>query len=360
MFRYLDSNQDNRIQSSASCQLLNTGLEATDISGMRYLLLTPEYRSRRSGAKHWAEHGDSSPTFDPAVEIAAPPDVDPQAPAVALSNVLTHGLRVMALQRGTAKLAGLRVRGVQPEPLGRLNVCGLVYVDAKHQVLTCDACRVQEPEEEPDQRWIAVNEDHSIKAAMRLALGAFAPLGDGARDEDLAVRHVADLGGGSRCHAREACLADGAFGFPVSSGALGGTPPALLNAEPWWPREVSHPQGDRTLGDAKAGRDLFVVKPEVPEPPGRCPDFVFGIGTTCPVGWGNSSKEVVQRHVAHRAENCLYLPAGLALAPEGDCSLAQTIKLFFSSHTRILGRASDIRACLRGYRRLAVAGGGGS
>jgi hypothetical protein len=126
MFRYLDSNQDNRIQSSASCQLLNTGLEATDISGMRYLLLTPEYRSRRSGAKHWAEHGDSSPTFDPAVEIAAPPDVDPQAPAVALSNVLTHGLRVMALQRGTAKLAGLRVRGVQPEPLGRLNVCGLV------------------------------------------------------------------------------------------------------------------------------------------------------------------------------------------------------------------------------------------
>jgi hypothetical protein len=39
MFRYLDSNQDNRIQSSASCQLLNTGLEATDINSVRYLLL---------------------------------------------------------------------------------------------------------------------------------------------------------------------------------------------------------------------------------------------------------------------------------------------------------------------------------
>ena len=30
MFRYLDSNQDNSIQSAASCQLLNTGLKATD------------------------------------------------------------------------------------------------------------------------------------------------------------------------------------------------------------------------------------------------------------------------------------------------------------------------------------------
>jgi hypothetical protein len=39
MFRYLDSNQDNRIQSSASCQLLNTGLETTDINSVRYLLL---------------------------------------------------------------------------------------------------------------------------------------------------------------------------------------------------------------------------------------------------------------------------------------------------------------------------------
>ena len=32
MFRYLDSNQDNSIQSAASCQLLNTGLKATDIT----------------------------------------------------------------------------------------------------------------------------------------------------------------------------------------------------------------------------------------------------------------------------------------------------------------------------------------
>jgi hypothetical protein len=106
MFRYLDSNQDNRIQSSASCQLLNTGLEATNINSVRYLLLTPEYRSRRSGAKHWARHGGRGPTLDLAVEVAAAPDIDPEAAKVTRSDVLPHGLRIVPLRAGVRNWLG--------------------------------------------------------------------------------------------------------------------------------------------------------------------------------------------------------------------------------------------------------------
>ena len=88
MFRYLDSNQDNSIQSAASCQLLNTGREATGVNSERDPLLRSEYRSRRSGAKHWARHGGGGPALDLAVEVAAPTDVDPQAAEVTVTDVL--------------------------------------------------------------------------------------------------------------------------------------------------------------------------------------------------------------------------------------------------------------------------------
>src|SRR6202021_337071 len=106
----------------------------------------------------------------------------------------------------------------------------------------------------------------------------------------LAVGHVADLGGCSRRHIRQARLAGGPFGFPVSAGALDGTLPALFDAEPRWPREVSYPEGDRTLGDAESGHDLVVVESEVPEAARRRPQFVFRIGATRPVGRGDSSQ----------------------------------------------------------------------
>jgi hypothetical protein len=164
MFRYLDSNQDNRIQSSASCQLLNTGLEATDINSVLHLLLPPEYRSRRSGAKHWARHGSGSPAFDLAVEVATSPEVE--VALVALANVLTHGLRVVALEHRPPELAGLSAGEIQPESLGRLNVCGLMYVHAEYQVVAWSVGRVEELQEKSDQRRVAVD-GASIQPAAR-------------------------------------------------------------------------------------------------------------------------------------------------------------------------------------------------
>jgi hypothetical protein len=151
---------------------------------VRYLLLAPEYRSRRSGAKHWARHGGGGPTLDLAVEVAAPTDVDPQAAEVTVTDVLSPGLRVATLEHGPAELAGRRSREILPEPLRHPNVCGLVYVDAEYQGLACDAGHAQELEEEADQHRITVDEDHSIGAAMRLVLGAFAPVREGAGDEN--------------------------------------------------------------------------------------------------------------------------------------------------------------------------------
>jgi hypothetical protein len=64
MFRYLDSNQDNSIQSAASCQLLNTGLEATDINSVRYLLL-----HQNTG------HADLALSTGPSMAAAAQPSI---------------------------------------------------------------------------------------------------------------------------------------------------------------------------------------------------------------------------------------------------------------------------------------------
>jgi len=111
----------------------------------------PEYRSRRSGAKHWAEHGSSRPTFDPAVEVAASPDVDTQAAPVALANVLTHGLRVVTLEYRPPELAGPSSGEIVPESVGRLDVCGLMYVHAKYQVVAGNVGRVEEPQEKSGQ-----------------------------------------------------------------------------------------------------------------------------------------------------------------------------------------------------------------
>jgi len=59
--------------------------------------------------------------------------------------------------------------------------------DAVDQRLPSDSSGVQEPEEEPDQLWVAVDELDPVRSPMRLVLGAFAPVGDGSGDEDLPV-----------------------------------------------------------------------------------------------------------------------------------------------------------------------------
>ena len=64
MFRYLDSNQDNSIQSAASCQLLNTGPEATGINDVSYLLL-----DQNTG------HADLALSTGPSMAAAAQPSI---------------------------------------------------------------------------------------------------------------------------------------------------------------------------------------------------------------------------------------------------------------------------------------------
>lgn len=56
---------------------------------------------------------------------------------------------------------------------------------------------------------------------MWFVLGAFAPVGDGAGDEDLAIGQVADLGRGGFASRRAAALPGGPLGGPVTRYALG-------------------------------------------------------------------------------------------------------------------------------------------
>src|ERR1700685_3287129 len=127
MFRYLDSNQDTRLQSPLRCQLRHTGQNASSVSvGCRHHCWHKD-TGHADPALSTGEHGAGGPALNLAEETAAPPDGDPQAAAVALANVLAHGLGVV----------------------GRLNVCGLMYGHAKYQVVARDAGRVEEPQEKP-------------------------------------------------------------------------------------------------------------------------------------------------------------------------------------------------------------------
>jgi len=114
---------------------------------------------------------------------------------ILIAHVLPDRLRVVAFDRWGTEAAG-RCRGdLQPEPLGCFHVCALVDVDPEAQVRPRSAGSVEEAEEEPDQGRVAVNEGHPVAAPVRLALRTFAPVGDGARDKDLAVGQFAYLRG---------------------------------------------------------------------------------------------------------------------------------------------------------------------
>ena len=65
MFRYLDSNQDNSIQSAASCQLLNTGLKATDVNSVQ----------ERCYPDHDTGHADLALRTGLAMAAAAQPSI---------------------------------------------------------------------------------------------------------------------------------------------------------------------------------------------------------------------------------------------------------------------------------------------
>jgi len=89
---------------------------------------------------------------------------------VVLANIFPDSLRVVALQRRGEELITLRACNLQPEPLGRFCVSVLVDADAEGQVCGWSPGRIEESQEESDQRRVAVREDHALVAPMRLAL----------------------------------------------------------------------------------------------------------------------------------------------------------------------------------------------
>jgi hypothetical protein len=96
-----------------------------------------------------------------------------------------------------------------------------VDVDPEDELVAFGPRDVEEPEEEADQRRIAVNESDPVAAAVRLVLNPFAPVGDGAGDEDLPVAQLADLGCRGGADGFPSGLAQRALDCPVPADALG-------------------------------------------------------------------------------------------------------------------------------------------
>jgi len=163
---------------------------------------------------------------------------------VSLAYVPPHRLRVVALQHRAAELARLHAYEFQPELLRCFGICVLVDVHPEYQVVPCDSGDIQESEEERDQRWIAIDEDHPVVAPMRLVLHPLAPIGQGTRDEDLTVREIPDLGCGTGALSRAPLFADFTLDRSVSMCPFSRASPDLFVAEPRRDWQVAHPQRD--------------------------------------------------------------------------------------------------------------------
>src|SRR5260370_41605614 len=199
-------------QNLVGCQLPYAGLSLLSVidgSGATPLTIL--------GRAHCRPH----PAFDLPVEVGAPHDVDAQATMVVVPYVLAHGPRVVRLDDRLAELRRVSAADSQPELLGRSHVSGLVDVDAEDQPFEPDSCLVEEALEESDQAGIAVDIGHTFAVSRRLALAAFAPIGNGASDEHLPVSQRAHLVGRGGPDRFTACLPGWALGLPVPARTLG-------------------------------------------------------------------------------------------------------------------------------------------
>ena len=179
-----------------------------------------------------------------------------------------------------------------------------------------------------------------VASGVWLGLRALAPVGDGPSDDDFPVAELPNVGCGG------GALIPGARRAPCPpSPSTGGIPPPRARgppaAEPLRGREsLTHRETDSW--SAESGRDLVVVESEVPQAATFARRSSLAFGRRVQSGGGTPRRRLVNV-CCSSAEDRLDLSIGLAFAAEGCCLLAQTIKLFFSSHNRILGRASDIR-----------------
>ena len=220
--------------------------KATDRDGGRrkrrsYCL---RYRSGPRIAKRAVCRGGGHPTLDPPIERGTAADIYPQASVVVLAYVGSHRLRVVSLQHRTAELARLHACEFQSAPLCCFRVRVLVDVHAEYQVVPWDSGDIQESEEERDQRWIAIDEDHPVVAPMRLVLHPLAPIGQGTRHEDLTVGEFPDLGCGTGALSRAPLFADFTLDRSVSMCPFSRASPDLFVAEPRRDWQVAHPQRD--------------------------------------------------------------------------------------------------------------------
>lgn len=103
------------------------------------------------------------------------------------AGVPPDGSGIVPLDVRTVELVCSCPDQVRPVTGDRLHLGRLVNMDSVPQAVTGDASQLQEPEEKHDQTGVAIDEIHLLGGAVRLAFRAFAPVGDGAGDKDLAV-----------------------------------------------------------------------------------------------------------------------------------------------------------------------------
>jgi hypothetical protein len=117
-----------------------------------------------------------------------------------------------------------------------------VYAEAQAREL--DSGCFEESQEEFDQPRVAVDEDNALGRPMRFALRTLTPVGDGASDEELALRQLADLGSGCGPGRLALGFPGRPLGGPVPAGALGTSFPGFFLAEPRWTGHVADPERD--------------------------------------------------------------------------------------------------------------------
>src|ERR1700683_2979030 len=100
----------------------------------------------------------------------------------------------MAFERRASELSGVGSRDFEPESLRRVRVGSLVDLHAVDKAVVLGASSLEEPQEELDQRRVAVHEYDPVVPTVWLVLCSFTPVGNRPGDDDLAVTEWSDLG----------------------------------------------------------------------------------------------------------------------------------------------------------------------
>jgi hypothetical protein len=201
-------------------------------------------------------HDAVRPAGDAAVEAAALGHRYLQAAVVIRVVAGPRCPRYVALEHGPGELIRRHRRHTGPVPGSGLYVRGFVDQYAVAEALSRYSGMVEEPEEELDQGRVAVDEADLLVDSVRLALCPFAPVGDRAGEDDLAIRQLPDLGCRSSADGRSRGLPDRMLSGPVTLDTLSGPTPRFCVAWPgplWRQRLVAEELGERAVADEPEG-----------------------------------------------------------------------------------------------------------